>query len=111
MSSVSDGTSNTFLLGEKYVPTQYVKQFPFDSPAYDGDHLPASCRLAGPGLRLATGAEDVMADMFSFGSWHPGGVYFAMVDGGVRFVSTRTDTKILGSLANRHDAQIVKMVP
>jgi prepilin-type processing-associated H-X9-DG protein len=60
---------------------------------------------------LATGAEDVMADMFSFGSWHPGGVYFAMVDGGVRFVSTRTDTKILGSLANRHDAQIVKMVP
>ena len=111
MSSVSDGTSNTFLLGEKYVPTQYVKQFPFDSPAYDGDHLPASCRLAGPGLRLATGAKDVMADMFSFGSWHPGGVYFAMVDGGVRFLSTRTDTKILGSLANRHDAQIVKMVP
>jgi prepilin-type processing-associated H-X9-DG protein len=41
-----------------------------------------------------------MADMFSFGSWHPGGVYFAMVDGGVRFLTTRTDTKIFGLLEN-----------
>ena len=70
---VSDGTSNTFLMGEKFVPPAELKQYPFD-------HLPASCRLAGPGLRLATSPEDVMADMFSFGSWHPGGVHFAMVD-------------------------------
>ena len=52
-----------------------------------------------------------MADMFSFGSWHPGGVHFAMVDGSVRFLNVKTDTKILGTLANRHDAQIVGSVP
>ena len=52
-----------------------------------------------------------MADMFSFGSWHPGGVYFAMVDGSVHFLNSRTDTKILGTLANRHDAQIVELAP
>jgi prepilin-type N-terminal cleavage/methylation domain-containing protein/prepilin-type processing-associated H-X9-DG protein len=111
MASVSDGTSNTFLFGEKFVPTTKLAEFPFDSPAYDGDHLPASCRLAGPGLRLANGPDDVLADMFSFGSWHPGGVHFALVDGSVRFFSPDTDTKLLGSLANRRDAQVVELVP
>ncbi len=111
IATVSDGTSNTFLIGEKFVPSSQLKQYPFDVPAYDGDHLPASCRLAGPGLRLATSPDDVMADMFSFGSWHPGGVHFAMVDGSIRFLNSRTDTKILGTLANRHDAQIAELTP
>ena len=110
MASVSDGTSNTFLFGEKFIPTTKLAEFPFDSPAYDGDHLPASCRLAGPGLRLANGPDDVLADMFSFGSWHPGGMHFALVDGAVRFLSPDTDTQLLGALANRRDAQIVELV-
>ena len=42
MASVSDGTSSTFLFGEKFVPLNRLAQFPEDSPAYDGDHLPAS---------------------------------------------------------------------
>ena len=111
MASVSDGTSSTFLFGEKFVPMTKLEEFPFDSPAYDGDHLPASCRLAGPGLRLANGPRDVLADMFSFGSWHPGGTHFALVDGSVRFYSSQTDTKVLGSLANRRDARVVEMTP
>ncbi|QEF99153.1 hypothetical protein Mal15_32130 [Stieleria maiorica] len=111
MASVRDGTSNTFLFGEKFIPASGLGQFPVDSPAYDGDHLPASCRLAGPGLRLASGPHDVMADMFSFGSWHPGGVHFAFVDGSVRFVNPELDTKLLGSLANRRDARVVELVP
>ncbi len=111
MASVTDGTSSTFLFGEKFVPINGLGTFPIDSPAYDGDHLPASARLAGPGLRLANGPSDVLADMFSFGSWHPGGVHFAMVDGSVRFLSPDTDTKVLGSLANRRDARVVEMVP
>lgn len=110
MNSVSDGTSNTFLFGEKFVPVNQLMEFPFDSPAYDGDHLPASCRLAGPGLRLANGPSDVLADMFSFGSWHPGGVHFALVDGSTRFYSPEIDTKVLGALANRRDARVVEMI-
>ena len=109
MASVSDGTSNTFLFGEKFIPPEQLGQFPVDSPAYDGDHLPASCRLAGPGLRLAHGPSDVMADMFSFGSWHPGGVHFALVDGSTHFYSPDVDTKILGALANRRDARMVEL--
>jgi prepilin-type processing-associated H-X9-DG protein len=60
---------------------------------------------------LANGPDDVMADMFSFGSWHPGGVHFAFVDGSVRFLNPELDTKLLGSLANRRDARVVEMLP
>ncbi|MEM9587538.1 MAG: DUF1559 domain-containing protein [Planctomycetota bacterium] len=109
MSSVRDGTSSTFLFGEKFVPLNGLGEFPIDSPAYDGDHLPASCRLAGPGLRLAHGPKDVLADMFSFGSWHPAGIHFAFVDGSVSLLSADTDTKLLGSLANRRDARLVEL--
>ena len=109
MSSVTDGQSSTFLFGEKHISFENMETFPYDSPAYDGDHLPASCRLAGPGLRISNGPYDVMADMFSFGSWHPGGAQFAFVDGSVRFMSSDTDTKLLGSLANRRDARVVEL--
>lgn len=109
MASVTDGTSSTFLFGEKFVPLGRLGEFPEDSPAYDGDHLPASCRLAGPGLRLAHSPNDLLADMFSFGSWHPAGVHFALVDGSVRMFSAQTDTKLLGSLSNRSDAGVVDL--
>ncbi len=109
MASILDGTSNTFLFGEKFVPQHGVGQFPEDSPAYDGDHLPASARLAGPGLRVAHSPTDVLADMFSFGSWHPAGVHFAMVDGSVRLLDPQIDTKLLGNLANRRDARVLEL--
>ena len=111
MASVTDGQSSTFLFGEKHVSAGMLATYPYDSPAYDGDHLPASCRLAGPGLRISNGPYDVLADMFSFGSWHPGGAHFSFVDGSVRFLSSNTDTRLLGSLANRRDARVAELVP
>ena len=109
MSAVRDGTSTTFLFGEKHIPYDKLDVFPEDSPAYDGDHLPAAHRLAGPGVRLALGPNDPLANWLSFGSWHPGYVQFAMVDGSVRTFSVTTDTRTLGSLANRQDAHVVEM--
>ena len=109
MASVTDGQSSTFLFGEKHINGQMLATYPDDSPAYDGDHLPAACRLAGPGLRLSTGPSDMLADMFSFGSWHPAGTHFALVDGSVRLFSPEADTKLLGSLANRKDARVTEL--
>lgn len=107
MASITDGTSSTFLMGEKFVAIHKLGIFPEDSPAYDGDHLPASCRLAGPGVRLAIGPRDLLADALSFGSWHPSVVHFSMADGSVRSFSVNLDTRVLGALANRQDSQVV----
>ena len=111
MTGVTDGKSSTFLFGEKHISSGMLATFPDDSPAYDGDHLPASCRLAGPGLRISDGPNDLVADMFSFGSWHSGGAHFAFVDCSVRFLSSDTDTMLLGSLANRRDGRRAELTP
>jgi hypothetical protein len=50
-----------------------------------------------------------MADMLSFGSWHPGICHFVLVDGSVRGLSNATDTRLLGNLANRGDARVVEL--
>ncbi|MEM8865831.1 MAG: DUF1559 domain-containing protein [Planctomycetota bacterium] len=107
MTSVTDGTSSTFLFGEKYIPADGLTESPYDVPIYDGGDLSASGRLAGPGMRLASTPIDPLATTFSFGSWHPGIVHFAMVDGSVKGLATETDTEALGSMANREDAQVV----
>ena len=111
MTSVKDGQSSTFLFGENHINAEMLEAYPDESQAYDGDHLPASCRLAGPGLRLSSGPNDVVADMFSFGSWHTGGTQFAFVDCSVRFLDSDTDTIVLGTMANRRDGRRVELAP
>jgi prepilin-type N-terminal cleavage/methylation domain-containing protein len=101
-----DGTSNTILIGEKHVPAAQLLKFPEDSPMYDGDHLPASMRLAGPGLPIAQGPFDNTSSFFSFGSWHVGSSQFVLLDGSVKSFSTSMDTVSLGQLTNRSNSQV-----
>ena len=64
-------------------------------------------------LDLGCGWQQVQGIMADMPLWKlaSGGVYFAMVDGSVRFLNSKTDAKILGTLANRHDAQIAELIP
>jgi len=105
-SDALDGTSNTFLVGERHVPIRYMLQFPSDGPMYDGEHLPSSMRLTGPGLPIAQGPHDDVSSFYAFGSWHIGGSQFAMLDGSVRNVSINVDTVSLGQLANRANSVV-----
>lgn len=100
---VSDGLSNTWLIGEKHVPQLEIAKFPFDSPAWDGDHLSASARVAGLGMRLGRGPNDTTASYFSFGSWHPVITHFARADGSVHSFRSSTDPFVLSQLAHRND--------
>ncbi len=106
---ITDGLSNTLLIGEKHISINKLRKFPDDGPAYDGDHLPAASRIAGPGIPLGLGPYDDAANFYSFGSWHPGVTHFIFADLHVRPISSTTDTVSLGQLANRHNYKVEKI--
>ncbi len=107
MSDVSDGTSNTILIGEPHVPLDSDLTTPFNGPAYYGRHLTNFSRIGGPGVPMAHNRNDQRAGVYSFGSSHAGIVQFAMTDGSVRPVSTSLSTRVLGHLTNRTDGEAV----
>jgi prepilin-type N-terminal cleavage/methylation domain-containing protein len=107
VSDVTDGLTNTFLVGEPHVPRGELTKSPYNGPAYFGRHLMHFSRIAGPGVPIAHGPDDQRAIVYSFGSSHQGVVHFAMGDGSVRGVSTSTSSRVAGSLANRRDGEAV----
>ncbi len=107
IADVTDGTSNTLLIGENHVLGTWKNKTPFNGPAYFGRYLTNFSRIAGPGIPLGHHQDDYRAGSYSFGSSHSGYVQFSMADGSVRTISTSINTRLLGHLANRHDGETV----
>src|SRR5438552_3341790 len=99
---VTDGLSNTLLLGEKHVPTGKDLNAPFDCNTFDGHNIFCSTRSAGPRFPLAAAPTD---DRLLFGGPHPGVCMFVFADGGVRPVRNTIDEYALGLLSHRADGQ------
>jgi prepilin-type processing-associated H-X9-DG protein len=97
ISDVSDGTSNTFLLGE-------VLAGPCDENnwAHAFDAL-ATCAI-NPNGKRADGTDydsEDWANTMGFSSLHPGGLQFALADGSVRFISNGIPRAVYRALATR----------
>ena len=58
VSAFKDGTSHTFLVGEKHVPDGLTRTYPWDCNLYDGHNWVCSTRSAGPGFPLASSHID-----------------------------------------------------
>jgi prepilin-type N-terminal cleavage/methylation domain-containing protein/prepilin-type processing-associated H-X9-DG protein len=104
---VSDGLSQTILLGEAHVPRGRLSRPPENGPAYDALDFFNCARVGGVGVPIAAGPDDTVAGMgvFAFGSWHPGGCPMAFADGRVDVLAAETETDVLGRLCNRHDGR------
>jgi prepilin-type N-terminal cleavage/methylation domain-containing protein len=100
---ITDGLSNTLLVGELHLPHGQLGEFPDDSPLYNGEHWTGSLRVTGIGLALSRGPRDPDATRFQFGSWHPEVCHFALLDGSVRGISVHAPGAVLGALSNRSD--------
>ncbi len=102
--SITDGLSNTILMGEKHVPLTKFGRGWLDCSLYNGDYPSCSCRAAGPNFVLARTTTELT---FSFGSYHPGVCQFVFADGSVHVLPVTIDPTILGYLAHPSDGQII----
>jgi hypothetical protein len=102
LEQITDGLSNTLLVGEKHVPLKLLRQGPLDNCAYNGDYFLSHTRPAGPDYPLAQSLDE-----FSpvFGSYHTAVVQFGFCDGSVRPLPRAIDPTVLGLLASRDDGQ------
>lgn len=107
MRDVTDGLSNTVMVGELHIPRGELSRAPYNGPAYYGRHLTHFARIGGPGVPLAHSAIDTRASAYSFGSPHTGVVQFAMADGSARAISTSISTQVLGRLTHRSDGEVI----
>jgi prepilin-type N-terminal cleavage/methylation domain-containing protein len=120
VASITDGTSNTFLMGEKHVrrlnaagTARFVFGTADDRTVYSMNNANNFRRFAGLGgdavvYSLATFVDtnSVQAvDNRKFGSRHPGICQFVLCDGSVKGIQVNVDLKILTRLANREDGE------
>jgi prepilin-type N-terminal cleavage/methylation domain-containing protein len=100
---ITDGLSNTILIGDKHVPLGTFGQAPYDNAFYNGVNSSWG-RGLGPAFPLAQSIQD---DSWKFGSYHPGISQFVFADGSVHRLSTGLDPEILASLASINDGNTV----
>jgi prepilin-type N-terminal cleavage/methylation domain-containing protein len=106
--TILDGVSNTFMVGEKHVrPTQFGDSNVGDGCIYNGDIPANAARVAGPNNLLAT--PPTVAFNTNFGSWHIDLCHFAFCDGTVRPISVNIDPTTYGYLGNRNDGNAVNV--
>jgi prepilin-type processing-associated H-X9-DG protein len=102
-SQITDGLSNTLLIGEKHVPSFSITFPPLDCGMYDGHNPMCNTRGAGPLYPLAVATNTDAG--WKFGSAHPGLCQFVFCDGSVHALSNTINPAVLGLLAQRNDGQ------
>jgi prepilin-type N-terminal cleavage/methylation domain-containing protein/prepilin-type processing-associated H-X9-DG protein len=115
LADITDGTSNTFLVGEKHVPLNMFGRAKLgDSSIYNGVWTTYSGRVAGIEDPLAQSPEDITPSVGGnarfcrkFGSFHSGVCQFVFCDGSVKAVRTSIDTANLRRLAVRNDGEVI----
>ncbi|HUQ68164.1 MAG TPA: DUF1559 domain-containing protein [Planctomycetaceae bacterium] len=128
MRDITDGTTNTVMVGESYTDPSYSKDgqgmdyWNFFIPQI-WDNGTMRCWSAGNGSgsehseaagstlvklnsRLNPAVNGVLMEV-SFGSYHVGGAFFTMGDGSVRFISDNIDALLYQGLGSRNGGEVL----
>ena len=105
IADISDGLSNTFLIGEKHVPiTKFGDLNSKDGAAYNGDKGSSIVGASATNLP-SKGPTDPRTGCF--GSSHSGVVMFVFCDGSVKAITNSIQGTVYANLANRMDGNVV----
>lgn len=104
MLAITDGTSQTIMVGEKHVPINHFGEGWLDSSTYNGDNPYTWSRGGGFGVGLAQSIRDTG---WKYGSYHTAGCQFAFCDGSVRLLPNSTRPEVLGLYVQRSDGQVI----
>jgi prepilin-type N-terminal cleavage/methylation domain-containing protein/prepilin-type processing-associated H-X9-DG protein len=102
---ISDGTSNTLLMGDKHLRPVDLGDGSVDGCVYSASPAGLTFRRAGTNFPLALGPTDVQIGQF--GSWHTGLVNFVFADAHVAGLSTSISSTTLGYLATRAGGEVI----
>jgi len=120
--NVTDGTSNTYMLGEKHVdPLKYYEGHEWGDDwgmytgqqddvsrmcYYDPDEDPANRTTP---IQDTPGTGNSYPESQQFGSAHSSGMNMAFCDGSVHIISYDIDWFLHSILSNRHDGKVVDL--
>jgi prepilin-type processing-associated H-X9-DG protein len=119
IAKITDGTSKTFLLGEKYVRSDlYEGGGPSDdrgwSEGWDPDTIRSTCfqpRQDSDGFQFQSlGTDDIFGhdkDIVYFGSAHSGGFNGVFADGSIHTLSYDIDVAIFNALGTRAGDEVI----
>lgn len=117
---LSDGSTNTFLVGERYSNDPEYPAFKnFRGWAWSSAFSARDCIVGmlepvNYQLPIGTGPNPGFSwtdkKFNSFSSAHPGGANFALCDGSVHFVSSDASLEMLENMAIRNDGNIVSIL-
>ncbi len=103
LTDVTDGTSNTFLIGEDIPALNNWCSWPYSNNAYGTCAIPPNVRAPGGGQYDPADWQNT----WSFRSRHPGGLNFALADASVHFVPDSIDLAVYRALATIQGGEAV----
>jgi len=110
---ITDGASNTLLIGEKrHRPSMYQTGAGFDdrgwSDGWDYDTIRSTMFPLGPDTETSTAAKfRQLGYAWAFGSAHSGGMNAVFADGSVHFINYDVDREMFNLLGHREDGEII----